>query len=190
MSGLIVRSALLGVGLAMDAFSVSVANGLRAPNMRRAEQLRIAGCFAFFQWLMPLMGWLGVHVVERVFTAATRAVPWIGFGLLAFIGGKMLLEGLRGEPQTEASALTPGALLVQGVATSIDALSAGFALAEETLPQALASAFIIAGVTFALCLLGVRAGQKAGQRLTRWASVLGGLILIGIGIRIIWQAVL
>ena len=182
---------LLGVGLAMDAFSVSVANGLHAPHMSARMQLRIAGVFAFFQCLMPLLGWLGIHAIESTFSAFSRAVPWIALILLAYIGGKMVAEGLRNEqPPEEEAALTWGTLILQGVATSIDALSAGFALAEYTFPQALLSGLIIAAVTFALCLIGVRAGQKAGQHLTRWSTVIGGIILITIGLNIFIRGVL
>ena len=148
---------LLGAGLAMDAFSVSVANGLHDPAMPGRSRLKIAGVFAFFQFLMPVLGWLGVRGIASVFSAFEKAVPWIA-----------LLS----------------TLLLQGVATSIDALSAGFALASYTFAETLISGLIIAAVTLFLCLVGVWTGQKAGQRLTRWASVLGGLILIGIGIEI------
>ena len=183
---------LLGVGLAMDAFSVSVANGLRAPRMPMTERLCIAGVFAFFQFLMPVLGWLGVRGIESVFSAFSRAVPWIALALLSVIGGKMILESLRGEPEdTEGdAALTWPVLLLQGVATSIDALSAGFALAGYSAAQTLLSGLIIAAVTLSMCLMGVWAGQKAGQKLTRWASLLGGLILVGIGIRIFVTGVL
>ena len=185
MGTFILNSILLGLGLAMDAFSVSIADGLHGPGMKRGDRWRIAGVFAFFQCLMPLLGWLGIRFSEQVFSAFSDAVPWIALILLGWIGGKMLIEGLRGEAEeTKARPLTWGALAVQGVATSIDALSAGFALAEYSFPQALMSSLIIAAVTLGLCLLGVRAGQKAGAYLTRWASVLGGLILIGIGLQI------
>ncbi len=186
----LISNLLLGVGLAMDAFSVSVANGLHAPDMPRSKQFRIAGVFAFFQYLMPMLGWLGVRVIESAFSAFNRAVPWIALVLLCYIGGKMLLEGIKNDAAPEENVpLTWSALILQGIATSIDALSAGFALAEYTFLQALLSGLIIAVVTLVLCLLGVRIGQKAGQYLTRWASVLGGLILIGIGIKIFVEGV-
>ena len=175
---------LLGLGLAMDAFSVSVANGLHEPGMRRKKRLQIAGTFAFFQCLMPLLGWLAIRAVESLFTSFSRIIPWIALILLAFLGIRMILEGMRKDAGEEQLALKTRTLLMQGVATSIDALSAGFALADYTPVQALLSGLIIAAVTLALCLVGVRAGQKAGQYLTHWASILGGLILIGIGVQI------
>ncbi len=181
----ILDNVLLGAGLAMDAFSVSVANGLRNHRMRAAERWRIAGVFAFFQFMMPVLGWLGVYWIEQTFTAFRAAIPWIALILLGFIGGKMVYEGIRGTGgEQETVSLAWPTLLMQGIATSIDALSAGFALADYTIAQALLSGLIIAAVTLALCLIGVRAGQKAGQYLTRWASILGGLILIGIGLEI------
>ena len=124
------NSALLGVGLAMDAFSVSLANGLNEPRMRRARMSGIAGVFAFFQFLMPMLGWVCVHTVVGYFSAFERFIPWIALVLLCYIGGKMLIEGIRnraGEDAEEEAAkgLSPGGLLMQGVATSIDALSVG-----------------------------------------------------------------
>ena len=191
IASFVLTNLLLGVGLAMDAFSVSIANGLHAPNMPVRMKFRIAGVFAFFQFLMPVLGWLGVHTIAEAFAAFNLAVPWIALALLGFIGGKMLIEGLRNkEEQPDEVPLTWGALLVQGIATSIDALSAGFAMAHYSLIQALLSGLIIAVVTFSLSLIGVRAGQKAGQYLTRWASVVGGLILIGIGIKIFIEGVI
>ncbi len=187
----LIDNLLLGAGLAMDAFSVSVANGLRDPHMQRSERYRIAGVFAFFQFLMPVLGWLGIRLIMSAFAAFHRAVPWIALILLGFIGGKMLLEGIRGgNEEAEPVSLAWSTLLLQGIATSIDALSAGFALAEYTAVQTLLSGLIIAAVTLTLCLIGVRAGQKAGQYLTRWASVVGGLILIGIGIKIFIEGIL
>ena len=118
-----VNSMLLGVGLAMDAFSVSMANGLNEPNMKRRRMFAIAGVFAGFQALMPLLGWVCVHTVVRLFEGFTVLIPWIALLLLAYIGGKMLWEGVRHKEDEEAEAVSSGGLLLQGVATSIDALS-------------------------------------------------------------------
>lgn len=180
------ESALLGVGLAMDAFSVSLANGLNEPNMRRMRTCGIAGVFAGFQALMPLIGWICVHTVVSKFAALQKYVPIAAFALLLFIGGKMLYEGIknRGE-MTEKPAVGFGGLLLQGVATSIDALSVGFTIAEYDLIHALICALIIAVVTFIICIAGLILGKKVGTKLSWKASVLGGLILIGIGIEIL-----
>ncbi len=177
------NSVLLGVGLAMDAFSVSLANGLREPRMRPGRMCAIAGVYAGFQFLMPMLGWVCVHTILEVFSAFQRFIPWIALGLLTFIGGKMLVEGLRGG-EDEPSEVGHGTLLMQGVATSIDALSVGFTLAEDPAPMAFVSSLIIAVVTFGLCLGGLSLGKRFGTRLAGRASVLGGLILIAIGLEI------
>ena len=181
------NSILFGVGLAMDAFSVSVANAIADPGMKARERLRIAGCFALFQILMPLLGWLCVRTIAESFTAFQTFIPWIALILLLYIGGKMLLEGLRGK-QGEEDAPTPvlggGTLLLQGVATSIDALSVGFTIEEYPFSAALIEALIIGVVTFAICMAGLFLGRTIGTRLRRVAPILGGVILIGIGVEI------
>lgn len=178
------NSALLGVGLAMDAFSVSMANGLHDPGMSRAKSLKIAGTFAFFQALMPMLGWVCVHTIVEYFQAFETFIPWIALALLAYIGGKMLYEGIRGGETEEAVSLSAGALFMQGVATSIDALSVGFTIAEYGWFMALVCALIIATVTFFICAAGLSIGKKFGTRLSGKASILGGVILIGIGLEI------
>lgn len=180
------NSILLGVGLAMDAFSVSLANGLNEPHMKGRKMAAVAGVFALFQMLMPLAGWLAVHTFVQYFRAFEKFIPWIALILLAFIGGKMLLEGLRGCDDAEkcGCGLGLGALLVQGLATSIDALSVGFTIAEYDVLQAVVSTLLIACVTFGICLCGLLLGKKFGTKLSGKASVLGGVILIAIGIEI------
>ena len=183
-AGFFLNSALLGVGLAMDAFSVSVANGLQNPEMKRKMRCTIAGTFALFQFLMPLIGWFLVHTAVHLFAAFEPFVPWIALILLLFIGGKMLIEGIRGGGETEQTKLGAGTLVLQGIATSIDALSVGFTISEYGTAAAFVCALIVAVVTFALCIAGVRIGRRFGTRFSGGASVLGGLILIGIGIEI------
>lgn len=179
------NSILLGVGLAMDAFSVSLANGLREPEMTRRKMCRVAGVFAAFQAAMPLMGWLCVHTIVQYFRAFERFIPWIALVLLLWIGGKMLLEGLRGgEVPEENTGIGLTALLVQGVATSIDALSVGFTIAEYDAPMAIVCALIISVVTFLICLGGLFIGKRFGTRLAGKAGILGGVILIFIGLEI------
>lgn len=178
------NSALLGVGLAMDAFSVSLANGLNDPAMRRRKMALIAGTFAFFQFLMPMIGWLCVRTVAQAFAAFQRAIPWIALALLGFIGGKMLYEGLTQKGGDESGGVGGGALLMQGVATSIDALSVGFTIEQYGWQQALAASTIIAAVTFAICVGGLLIGRRFGTKLAGKASILGGAILIAIGIEI------
>lgn len=176
---------LLGAGLSMDAFSVSLANGMNETEMPKRKMFLVAGTFAFFQALMPMIGWLCVHTVVRYFQAFERFVPWIALALLVFIGGKMLVEGIKSKEGDEPSAKVGfGGLLLQGVATSIDALSVGFTIAEHTLPMALVCALLIAAVTFGICFGGVFLGKKFGTKLAGKASVLGGVILILIGVEI------
>ena len=180
-----VNSILLGVGLAMDAFSVSLANGLQDPKMKRGKMAGIAGVFAGFQALMPMLGWICVHTVMQYFEAFQKFIPWIALILLVFIGGKMLMDGIKNKDEEEESpALGFVALMVQGVATSIDALSVGVTNSGYNLPMALVSALIIAAVTFVICMAGIVIGKRFGTKLSNKATILGGLILIFIGIEI------
>ena len=180
-----INSALFGVGLAMDAFSVSVANALAAPGMGLWQRLRIAGAFALFQILMPLLGWFCVRTIAESFTAFSRFIPWIALALLLYIGGGMLLDGLRGEGEAaQEQTLSHGTLLMQALATSIDALSVGFTIADYRFGAALIEALIIGAVTLFICLFGLFLGRKAGAKLSGLAPVVGGVILIAIGLRI------
>lgn len=178
------NSALLGVGLAMDAFSVSLANGLHDPHMSRRRGAIIAGTFGVFQAVMPMAGWLCVHTIVELFSAFERFVPWIALALLGYIGGKMLMEGIKGEEAEEAAELSASALFMQGVATSIDALSVGFTISEYGWLMALVCSLIVATVTFFICEAGLSLGKKFGTKLSGKASILGGVILIGIGLEI------
>ena len=229
------NSIALGFGLAMDAFSVSIANGLADPYMSRRRTCGIAGCFAWFQFLMPMVGWICVHSIAAYFEGFRKCIPWIALILLLGIGGKMLLEGLRsagkktaeGEMEISSAAETEGhkerekdqpekspaenrtargagggsvdggnpsgrldgrlgmgALILQGIATSIDALSVGFTISGYSAAKALAASVIIAAVTFSVCLGGLLFGKRFGEKLADKATVLGGVILIAIGIEI------
>lgn len=185
--GFVIQSVMLGVGLAMDAFSVSLANGLNEPKMKVKRMCLIAGVFAFFQALMPLTGWFCVHNLVRFFSVFEKFIPWIALILLAFIGGKMLIDGIcNKEEDVEGSESGLGfkLLMVQGVATSIDALSVGFTIADYGFLMALVSALIIAAVTFVICMAGIKIGKKFGTKLANKASILGGVILIIIGLEI------
>lgn len=183
--GFLIKSILLGVGLAMDAFSVSLANGLNESKMKTKRVLQIAGVFAFFQALMPMLGWICVHSILQYFQVFQKAIPWIALLLLAFIGGKMLVDGIRNkESEEKKAAIGVIGLIVQGVATSIDALSVGFTIAEYNYIMALICALIIAVVTFIICISGVLIGKKFGTKLSNKAAILGGCILIFIGVEI------
>ena len=186
--GFVMQSILLGVGLAMDAFSVSLANGLNEPGIKVRKMCLIAGVFAFFQALMPLTGWFCVHNLVKFFNVFEPFIPWIAFVLLAIIGGKMLAEGIKNK-QENACACGTGIgfklLLVQGVATSIDALSVGFTISSYGFLMAVICALIIAAVTFVICMAGVYIGKIFGTTLACKASMLGGVILILIGLEIL-----
>lgn len=197
------NSILLGVALAMDAFSVSVAHGLSAPKMKFAQMMTVAGVFAFFQFLMPMIGWVCVHTIAEQFAAFEKAVPWIALILLAVLGINMIREGVQerrealqagtsdgttaanvGDTKAAGMRLSAGLLLAQGIATSIDALSVGFTISSYGAWMAFAASVIIAMVTFVICIGGVKIGQKIGARFTSYASIIGGLILIAIGLEI------
>jgi putative Mn2+ efflux pump MntP len=186
------NSILIGLGLAMDAFSVSLANGLNEPMMKMPKAGAIAGVFGLFQGAMPLIGWFCVHNIASYFDAIVPFIPWVALALLSFIGGKMLVEGIK-----ECKCKSSGAescplpkrvgilgLLVQGVATSIDALSVGFTISNHTTVQAIVCSSIIALVTAILCFGGVYIGKKFGTRFAGKSSIFGGAILIGIGLEI------
>lgn len=185
------NSILLGVGLAMDAFSVSLANGLNEPGMKGKRMCGIAGVFAFFQAVMPMIGWICVHTLLQYFKAFEKLIPWIALILLVFIGGKMLVEGIRNKnEELEKPRIGMAELFLQGVATSIDALSVGFTIAEYGLIMAVVCALLIAAVTFVISMTGLAMGKKFGTRFSNKAAILGGVILIAIGLEIFMKGVL
>ncbi|MCD7827763.1 MAG: manganese efflux pump MntP family protein [Clostridiales bacterium] len=179
------NSIMLGVGLAMDAFSVSLANGLNEPKMKKSRMSGIAGIFSLFQFIMPMIGWVCVSALVQYFTVFEKFIPWIALGLLGFIGGKMIYEGVKNKGSGEEKPpVGISGLLLQGVATSIDALSVGFTIADYSLFEAVLACLIIGIVTFIICMTGLVIGKKAGTRLADKAGILGGAILIFIGIEI------
>jgi putative Mn2+ efflux pump MntP len=176
---------LLGFGLAMDAFSVSLANGINEHNISKGKTSFIAGIFGCFQGIMPMMGWICVTTVAEYFSVFEKFVPWIALILLWFIGGKTLIEGIRSKDAIEQkSPVKFGGIIIQGVATSIDALSVGFTIANHTLIEAIICCSIIGVITFILCLIGVNIGKKVGSKFSNKAGIIGGVILILIGIEI------
>lgn len=181
----VLTSVMLGVGLAMDAFSVSLANGLHEPRMKLNKMLMVAAVFSIFQGIMPLLGWFCVHTIACYFAIFEKMIPWIALALLCWIGGNMIRDGVKGEPEEEADTVGAKALFVQGIATSIDALSVGFTIAEYNAIRALISSILIAAVTYVICLAGIAIGKKAGTKLAGKAGILGGVILILIGMEIL-----
>lgn len=198
MSVFLINSISLGVGLAMDAFSVSIVNGLSDFKMSRAKTCGIAGIFAFFQFIMPMTGWLCVHTVAERFISFQKFIPWIALILLVYIGAKMLLEGISAlkknsnmplARQCRSRTLSFKELLMQGIATSIDALSVGFTISGYNTGKVLLNSAIIGTITFIICLLGLFFGKSFGEKLSCKAGITGGIILIAIGIEIFIRGV-
>ena len=189
--GFFFTNIMLGVGLAMDAFSVALANGLNEPAMRKRKMCGIAGMFSFFQALMPLIGWVCVHTIVQYFGAFEAMIPWIALLLLCFIGGKMLYEGIfdKDDDPAHHHGVTFLGLVVQGIATSIDAFSVGFTIADYNGADALLAAALIAAVTFIICMGGLLIGRKAGTKLAGKAGIFGGAILIFIGLEIFFTGI-
>ena len=184
-------NSMLGVGLAMDAFSVSLANGLNEPTMKKHKMCGIASVFAAFQFAMPMVGWICVSTIAQIFTAFEKFIPWIALALLSYIGGNMLREGIQNRNSDgDKPAVGVSALLVQGVATSIDALSVGFTISHYTYFEALLAGLLIGGVTFLICFVGLTIGKKVGTKLANKAGILGGIILIFIGFEIFISSLL
>ena len=183
-------SIMFGLGLAMDAFSVSLANGMNEKRMGVARMCKIAGIFAFFQALMPLLGWVAVHTVLEYFNGFAKFIPYIALALLSYIGGKMIYEGFKKDCDCEDCAVGLWGLIVQGIATSIDALTVGLDIGSYNIVEALVCALVIAIVTFIICMFGVYAGKKFGNMLSNKATVFGGVILVCIGIYIFIKGII
>lgn len=190
MISFLLNNTMLGVGLAMDAFSVSMANGLSEPRMKKTKMYGMAGVFAVFQGVMPFLGWLCVHTIVQYFTVFEKCIPWIALILLVYIGGKMIFEGRHEDSETQ-QVKTVGAMeiIIQGIATSIDALSVGFTIAEYNWGMMLLAVSVIAAVTFVICATGIRIGRKFGTKLSGKSQIFGGIILILIGIEIFIQGI-
>ncbi len=191
--GFFISSISFGVALAMDAFSMSLANGLNDRKMKKGRMCMVAGVYTFFQFAMPLIGWICVHTILSYFTEFEKFIPYIALALLGYIGGKMLIEGIKNpEGEGEGATCTAvgfAALIVQGIATSIDALSVGLDIGHYSFFEAFVCCLIIAVVTFFICMGGLVLGKKFGMKLAGKASILGGVILLAIGLKIFIQGV-
>ena len=187
----ILTSLGLGAGLAMDAFSVSLANGLNEPKMKKLKMCAVAGTFAFFQFIMPMIGWFCVSSIAKYFSVFEEFIPWIALALLGFIGGKMLVDGIKNkDAEVSAPPVSFISLIIQGIATSIDALSVGFKIADYNWLEALVACLIIGVLTFFICVAGILIGKKFGTKLADKAAIFGGTILIIIGIEIFFTGIL
>ena len=215
----IIASILLGVGLAMDAFAISIANGISRPDAKCRYVMKVTAVYAFFQFAMPMIGWVMVHEAAKALGAFNKLVPWIALVLLAFLGGRMILEGVRcgksgaevcsdggivknsnaevcskaavsKASETQPAELTGMTLFMQGVATSIDALSTGFTISSYDAEAAIVCSSIIAAVTWIMCFIGMRIGAKVGELFSAHAAIVGGVILVIIGIEVFAKDVL
>lgn len=180
----------------MDACAVSMSNGLTEPQMTKRKQFAIAAVFGIFQAVMPLIGYFAGHALIDYIGAY---IPWIALALLTVLGGKMIFDGVRdmkkekeqvAESDGAVRKLTVKTLLVQAVATSIDALSVGLTIADYTVVMAIVAVVLIGSVTFGICLASVWVGRKFGDRLGNSALIVGGVILVAIGIEICLTGVL
>lgn len=177
----IIELFLLAVGLSMDAFAVSIANGLSKKNINGRWIFSIALCFGVFQGAMPIAGFVLGSAFSKYITSLDHIFALV---LLGYIGGKMLYDGIKNNEEESGSGnLTVGELLVQGVATSIDALAVGISLAALKV-NIVTSALFICCITFCFGIAGVIIGKKFGDKLSNKAQILGGLILVGIGLKI------
>lgn len=175
---------LIAIGLAMDALAVSISSGIRIKELKIGNALTIAFFFGSFQAGMPLIGWLG-GVSARAFI--TGVDHWIAFGLLCLIGGKMIFESTRiGSNEKEIDPLDIHVLLILAIATSIDALAVGVSFAFLTM-AIIIPAIIIGVTTFSLSFLGVFVGNISGHFFESKIEIIGGLILIGIGVKIVLE---
>ena len=190
----IFNGVIFGLALGMDAFSVSVANGINESGMSRKKSMAIPMTFAIFQFIMPLAGWFLVTVMKELIEDFQFFIPYIALILLSFIGGKMLISGIKElwkgrDDLEEEIILNPSGLMIQGIATSIDALSVGFTISDYNAVSAVALSLIIALVTFILCVIGLFFGKKIGNAFSEGDGILGGIILIAIGIKIFLQGI-
>ena len=184
------NSIFLGIGLAMDTCAVSMANTLNEPQMKPGKMCLVAFMFGLFQCIMPLTGYFVGHAILSIIE---KFVPWIALILLGFIGGKMIYEGIKNRKDIEnktGKLLTFRALFVQAIATSIDALSVGFTIADYSVLMAVVCALIVAIVTFGISMAGLALGKKFGIKLGNEAKLLGGIILVLIGVEIFIKGII
>lgn len=177
----------LAIGLSFDSFAVSVCSGLNLPQIRFLQAAKIAIFLALFQALMPLVGWLLGNSIKSLIEPVDH---WIAFGLLSLIGGKMIIESFIDSEQREIkNPLHIKVILLLSLATSIDALAVGFSFAT-LLEKILIAVFIIGSVTFIASMLGILLGKKTGPKINKYAEIIGGLILFGIGAKIMIEHLL
>ena len=177
----------IAVGLSMDAFAVSVASGIAIKNLKLHHAVRIALSFGAFQAVMPVIGWYVGRSVAEVISPWDH---WVVFGVLVFIGGKMIIESFKIEAvERPANPLNVWVLLVLSIVTSLDALAVGFSFAF-LVTDIITPVIIIGAVTFILCLIGIAIGDKLGHFFEKKIEIVGGLVLIAIGVKILFEHLL
>lgn len=179
---------LIGIVLAMDAFAVSMCRGLSMRKIDYKQATVIALTFGVFQAIMPILGWLAGTQFEKFIE---RVDHWLAFGLLLLIGGKMIYDGLRKKKDEDAALLDNvlnfKELILMAIATSIDALAVGITFAIVDGLSIWWSVLIIGLITFALCFAGVIIGHKFGNRFEKQATLIGGIVLVLIGVKILLE---
>lgn len=180
----LITISLIAIGLAMDAFAVSIANGIAMKTLRVRHALLIASFFGGFQAVMPVIGWLAGISLKEILSSIDH---WIAFGLLSAVGIKMIYESFKiKEAEEEAQNLTIYLLLMLSIATSIDALAVGLSFAFLDI-SIFAPVLIIGIVTFVLSYLGVVIGNRFGHLFESKIEIVGGVVLIGIGLKILLE---
>jgi len=178
---------LLAIGLSFDSFAVSVCSGLNLPHIRFFQAAKIAFFLALFQGCMPLIGWLLGNSMKTLIEPVDH---WIAFGLLSLIGGKMIIESfISSESREIKNPLHIRVIILLSLATSIDALAVGFSFATM-IDKILLPVVMIGLVTFIASMLGILLGKKTGPTFNRYAEIIGGLILIIIGSKILIEHIL
>lgn len=173
---------ILAIGLSFDSFAVSVTSGLNLPRIRFFQAVKMAITLAVFQAIMPLLGWLfGSTIKEQI----APIDHWIAFGLLALVGGKMIIESFTTSGDEKIKdPLRMKVILLLALATSIDALAVGFSFSIY-LDKIFWAIFIIGSITFIASMTGILIGKKTGPKINKYAEIIGGLILFGIGCKIL-----
>ena len=181
---------LTSVSMAVDATTVNAANGLEEPDMKVSKMAFIAGVFGLMQFLMPCIG----YFIGYIFKSFLEAwIPWIGFILLTLLAIKTFIDWLKerkGEEEIEKKKIGFGTIMLQGVATSIDALCIGFVYLSLTIPYALLAFGIIGIVTFLMSFASVLLAKKVAGPLSKWAGLLAAIIFLCIGIKILLEGIL
>ncbi|MDE7463898.1 MAG: manganese efflux pump MntP family protein [Clostridiales bacterium] len=192
MEGVVLLNGLLfGLGLAVDAFLIALANGLNYPDIKKRKVILLSALFAAAQIIMPMLGWLCMHTISLYIPYFDEVLSWVAFAVMLWIGIKMIIDGVKKRPlEQKKTSINVGAVILQCFATSIDSLAVGFTLASYTALSAIVSSVIIAAVTFVLFILGFIVGRRCGMKFADSASVIGGIVFIGIGIEILLTSLL